>query len=84
MTTNKELYDSLITDEDENKVSRTPRLDLKQKLKLYRKQAITAAKDLSYGNVVVNNIKNATSVGEIERILITARKNMKDRGIYDD
>lgn len=56
----------------------TARIDLKQELKLYRKQAITAAKELLYGNVVVNNIKNAGSVGEIERILIAARKNMKD------
>ena len=56
----------------------TPRIDLKQELELYRKQAITAAKELLYGNVVVNNIKNAGSVGEIERILIAARKNMKD------
>ena len=56
----------------------TPRIDLKQELKLYRKQAITAAKELLYGNVVVNHIKNAGSVGEIERILIAARKNMKD------
>lgn len=55
----------------------TPRIDLKQELKRYRKQAITAAKDLLYGNVVVDNIKNAGSVGEIERILITAKKKMK-------
>lgn len=57
---------------------RTPRIGLKQELKTYRKQAITAAKDLLYGTVVVDNIKNAESVGEIERILLKARKNMKD------
>lgn len=80
--TDKELYDFLTADED--KASRTPRLDLKNNIEAYKKQALVAAKYLLYGPVVVLNIKNATSVGEIERILITARKNMKDRGLYDD
>lgn len=34
-----------------------PRIDLKQELNTYRKQAITAAEDLLYGTVVINDIK---------------------------
>lgn len=77
MMTDKELYDFLTADEDKVS-SRTPRLDLKKNIKAYKKQALVAAKDLLYGPVVVLNIKNAGSVGEIERILLKARKNMKD------
>lgn len=43
-------------------------------LEVYRRQSIEAAKDLCYGKDVVNDIKAAKSVSEIERIMIAARK----------
>lgn len=75
MTTNEELY--IFLDDNDN-TSRTPRLDLRHELKAYRKQAVIAAKELLYGDVVIIDIQKATSIGEIERILSTARKNMKN------
>lgn len=44
----------------------------------YKQQAIRAAKDLCYGEEVIRRIKNAKSDVEIERIMATARKQMKD------
>ena len=42
----------------------------------YRKQAIIVAKDLCYGNEVIEKIKASKSIAEIERVMNTARKNM--------
>ena len=39
----------------------------------YRKQAISAAKDLRYGDEVVKAIKKAKTHGEIQRIMVGAR-----------
>ena len=39
----------------------------------YRKQAMTAAKDLCYGNEVIEKIKAAENDAEIERIMNNAR-----------
>ena len=39
----------------------------------YRKQAIIAAKDLHYGNEVIEKIKAANNDAEIERIMNMAR-----------
>lgn len=43
----------------------------------YKRQALTAAKDLCYGNEVIARIKMSQSAAEIDRIMATARKNMK-------
>ena len=40
---------------------------------IYRKQAMTAAKDLCYGNEVIEKIKAAKNDAEIERIMNMAR-----------
>lgn len=42
--------------------------------KSYRNDAIRAAIDFGYGNEVVKKIKAAKTDGEIERIMVTARK----------
>lgn len=39
------------------------------------RKAITVAKDLGYGDDTIARIRNAKSVSEIDRILITARHN---------
>ena len=39
----------------------------------YRKQAMTAAEDLRYGNEVIEKIKAAKNDAEIERIMNMAR-----------
>ena len=39
----------------------------------YRKQAMIAAKDLCYGNEVIEKIKAAKNDAEIERIMNTSR-----------
>ena len=39
----------------------------------YRKQAIIAAKDLCYGNKIIEKIKAAKNDAEIERIMNTSR-----------
>ena len=44
----------------------------------YQKQAIKAAKGLNYGADVVDKLKRAKTVGEIARIMITARKSECD------
>jgi hypothetical protein len=43
----------------------------------YQKQAIKAAKDLRYDSEVVRKLERAKTVGEISRIMITARKGEK-------
>lgn len=44
-----------------------------KEMQIYRPHAIEAAKDLYYGEDVINKIKAAKTVGEIERIMKTAR-----------
>ncbi len=39
----------------------------------YRYHALKAAKDFWYGDAVIEQIKNAKTVGEIERIMRNAR-----------
>lgn len=41
----------------------------------YRRRAIKAARDLRYGDDVVNDIKNADTESEIISILADARRN---------
>lgn len=41
-------------------------------------EAKRTARDLGYGNDVINRISKATSENEITRIMISARHNMKD------
>ena len=50
-----------------------------QSLTIHRKQMITVAKDLCYGEEVIAAIKSATSVQQITNILNRARKNGIDR-----
>ena len=57
-------------------VTKMPALDFDE-LKSYKKQAITAAKELCYGEDVVKQIVRANSNTEIDRILKSARLNMK-------
>jgi hypothetical protein len=40
----------------------------------YQKDAITAAKDLNYGEEVIYKLEHAKTIGEISRIMTTARK----------
>lgn len=43
----------------------------------YRAKALEAATELYYGKEVKKKIKSAKSVGEIARIMITARRDKK-------
>lgn len=43
----------------------------------YRKDALSAAKDLCYGPKIISEILNAKSDTEIERIMNTARKSSR-------
>ena len=47
------------------------------KNKTYRADALKAAKELGYGDEVIRRIKNAKTDGEIERIMVTARRSMR-------
>lgn len=51
-------------------------------LKNAKSRAVKAAKDLFYGDDVVNAIENATTVGEIEHIMVSARR--KNRIGYEE
>lgn len=51
-------------------------------LKNAKSRAVKAAKDLFYGDDVVDAIENATTVGEIEHIMVSARR--KDRIGYNE
>lgn len=42
----------------------------------YKRQAMTAAKQLGYGDAVILRVKASNSVIEIDRIMRTARLNM--------
>lgn len=45
----------------------------------YKKQAIKAAKELRYGETIINRLKEADTDGEIERIMIGARKGINGK-----
>ena len=47
---------------------------LSSEVREYQKDAITAAKDLNYGEEVIYKLEHAKTIGEISRIMITARK----------
>ena len=47
---------------------------LSPEVRKYQKDAITAAKDLNYGEKVIYKLEHAKTIGEISRIMITARK----------
>lgn len=47
---------------------------MEEDAKTFRRQAIKAAKDLDYGEEVVLSLKAAKTVGEMDRIMKTARK----------
>ena len=51
-------------------------------LKNAKSRAIKAAKDLFYGDDVVESIEKASSIGEIEHIMVSARR--KNRIGYDE
>lgn len=46
----------------------------------YKKMAITAARELQYGERVINSIKNASSDDEINVIMYLARTSSKEQG----
>jgi predicted RNA-binding protein with EMAP domain len=52
--------------------------ELSSETREYQKQAIKAAKDLRYDSKVVRKLERAKTVGEISRIMITARKSECD------
>lgn len=43
-------------------------------LVIFRRQAIKAAKDLCYGDEVIEKLKAATTINEVDRTMRTARK----------
>ena len=43
-------------------------------LKLYKKDAMTVARDLCYGPKIILQIHDAKSISEVERIMVSARK----------
>ncbi len=47
----------------------------------YRYFAIDAARQLRYGDTVVNKIRAAKDDAEIERIMVTARKSLSNMDI---
>ena len=42
---------------------------------IYRKEALITAKELSYDNTIISSLKNAKTINELTRIMVTARKN---------
>lgn len=40
----------------------------------FRREAIKAAKDFNYGDEVIQNLKDAKTIAEMDRIMRTARK----------
>jgi len=50
-----------------------------EELKVYREQAIKAAKDLRYGQDVILHIKQAKTINEITRIMASAREKTFNR-----
>jgi len=51
--------------------------DSRNEFKSRKRHAITAAKELGYGGEVLAKLKEATTDGEIERIMRSARHNQK-------
>lgn len=49
-------------------------------LKSYKKEATEAAYDLFYGSKVIKEIEEATTIGQIDRIMRTARHEKFGRG----
>lgn len=49
---------------------------LSSEVRKYQKDAITAAKDLNYGKEVIYKLEHAKTIGEISRIMITAREGV--------
>ena len=49
-----------------------PTLD--EETKVFQKQAIKAAKDLSYGLEAIQALQDAKTIGKMNRIMVTARK----------
>lgn len=49
--------------------------------KKYKQIAIEAATELGYGDLVISRIRRAESEAEIERIMVTARKQKFDADI---
>ena len=43
------------------------------RIKVYKREAICAAKDLQYSHAVIDSLKKAKSIGQIERIMIDSR-----------
>ena len=52
---------------------------LNDELRAYRRGALKAAIELCYGDKVITQIKQAKTVGEISRIMTTARKKIVRR-----
>lgn len=44
----------------------------------YKRRIISAAKDLHYDTLTINQLKEATNEEEIARIMTNARKRMED------
>ena len=49
-------------------------LPLSSEVREYLKDALTAAKDLNYDEEVIYKLEHAKTIGEISRIMATARK----------
>lgn len=47
---------------------------IKEELKAFKRQSIRVAKDFSYGKDIERAIEKASSIGEINRLLRTARE----------
>ena len=45
--------------------------------KSYKADALKAAKELGYGDDVIRRLRNAKTDGEVERIMVTARKSRR-------
>lgn len=58
----------------ENKNINYKEIKVEESLSNYKSQASKAARDLGYGHETIKSIRTAKSLGEIERIMRTARK----------
>ena len=52
--------------------------DLPSETRKYQKEAITAATELNYKAEVIYKLERAKTIGEISRVMITARKSECD------
>lgn len=48
----------------------------KEPTEAYREDAIKAAKDFRYGDDVIEALKEAKTIGQMEKIMVTARHKM--------